>query len=181
METPRDTTGLQKLNQHFRRQNSTAAMIACPYFIEGKFAGFFTCHADNRQWTAEDVIFVRAISDALPLAFKSHERKNQQLLLEKRQQLITELNESLEQKVVERTVKLKMMNEQLLNFAFINSHNIRGPICRLLGLRNLLMLTTDPRELVTLREYLSTSIEELDDITRKASKLLNDTISQEEV
>jgi signal transduction histidine kinase len=151
-------------------------MIDCPYFIEGKFAGFFSCRAVNRKWSAEDMIFIRAICNMLPLAFKSHHRKRQQTLLESKQRQIEELNDSLEKKVTERTAELKFRNEQLTDFAFINAHEIRGPICRLLGLRNLLMLTKNPEEIIALRDYMTSSIDELDAITRKANELLSETM-----
>ncbi len=134
--TPSISPDRLDLNVQFQSRPLQTSVIGCPYFMEGKFAGFFSCRANNRKWSPEDTTFVRVISDTLPLAFKSHQRRKQKLLLEEKQKQITELNESLRAKVSERTDALKKMNEQLLNFAFINSHNIRGPICRLLGLRN---------------------------------------------
>lgn len=174
MLSPNENGEGQQLKLPFTQQSNEMSTIGCPYFIEGKFAGFFSCRARERKWSAEDVIFVRAISDTLPLAFKSHQRRRQQFWLEAKQRQITELNESLEQMVSQRTAQLKLRNEQLLSFAFINAHNIRGPICRLQGLRNLLMLAQSQEEVFALRDYISTSIEELDAITRKASTLLED-------
>src|SRR5581483_9427799 len=80
------------------------SFLGCPYFIDGKFAGFISCAANtNRQWSTEEVIFVRAVSDALTLSFRSYHRKEQQILLEEKQHQIQELNESLEEKVIRRT------------------------------------------------------------------------------
>jgi K+-sensing histidine kinase KdpD len=166
----------QQLKLQFKDLSPETSMIDCPYFIEGKFAGFFSCRAVNRKWSAEDMIFIRAICNMLPLAFKSHHRKRQQTLLESKQRQIEELNDSLEKKVTERTAELKFRNEQLTDFAFINAHEIRGPICRLLGLRNLLMLTKNPEEIIALRDYMTSSIDELDAITRKANELLSETM-----
>jgi hypothetical protein len=175
--SPNEHGELQQLNLPFDNSGTKPSTIACPYFIDGKFAGFFSCCASDRKWSAEDVIFVRAISDALPLAFKSHQRKKQQLLLEGKQRQIEELNDSLEKKVASRTTELKFRNEQLTKFAFINAHNIRGPVCRLQGLRNLLMLAEKPEDVFLLRDFISSCVEELDVITRKASKLLEDVSS----
>ena len=122
---------------------------------------------------AEDIIFVRAISDTISLAFKSHQRILQQQTLEEKQREITEINESLERKVRARTNDLNMQNKHLTDFAFTNAHHIRGPICRLLGLQNLLTLTDDCQEVLKISDYLSVSIEELDRITRETSEKLN--------
>lgn len=101
--------------------------------------------------------------------------QEKQTHLEREQRAIVELNESLERKVAERTAKLMTLNDQLTKFAYMNSHDIRGPVCRLLGLRNLLERTNDPEEIKELNQYLITSINELDEETRKASLVLKET------
>lgn len=151
----------------------TDSMINCPFFIDGRFAGFISCRATMRSWSQEDLIFVRAVSDTIPLAFKSHGRRIQQNLLEAKQREITEINGSLEKKVKERTILLNERNKQLTDFAFTNAHHIRGPICRLLGLQNLLAVTNDPAEVRKIAEYMTLSVDELDTITRKTSAELN--------
>jgi hypothetical protein len=156
----------------------TDSMINCPYFIDGKFSGFISCRASQREWSQEDIIFVRAISDTLPLAFKSHGRRVQQNLLEAKQREITEINGSLEKKVKERTILLNERNKQLTDFAFTNAHHVRGPICRLLGLQNLLAITNDEAEVRKIAEYMTLSVDELDTITRKTSAELNKLVDE---
>jgi signal transduction histidine kinase len=168
----------EQLKSVFVCSPGTDAMINCPYFIEGRFAGFISCRASQRQWSQEDIIFVRAISDTLPLAFKSHGRRLQQNLLEAKQREITEINGSLERKVKERTLELNERNRQLTDFAFTNAHHIRGPICRLLGLQNLLTLTNDAAEIKKVAEYMTLSVVELDSITRKISAKLNKLVDE---
>lgn len=177
IDTSGDNPDLQRLKLKVGDLTQETSVIGCPYFLDGQFAGFFSCRAKNRQWQQEDIIFVRAIADVLQLAFKSFHRKNHHTLLEETKAEISKLNESLEQKVAERTTELKLRNEQLLKFAFMNSHDIRGPICRLMGLRNLLAVTTDAEEAIQLQRHISSSIDELDQITRSATKLLNDACS----
>jgi hypothetical protein len=153
--------------------SETKTIIACPFFIEGKFGGFFICKASGRVWAEEDIIFIRAISDTLALAFKSHQRRLQQRLLEIKTKEVEEINESLEHKVAVRTTELNNLNSKLTDIAFTNAHVIRGPICRLVGLKNLLTLLTDEKERLQLIEHMQDSIEELDAITRKTSDQLN--------
>jgi hypothetical protein len=173
MNSTEQTKEALQLKSLFQYAAGSNAMINCPYFIEGKFGGFISCRAENRKWSSEDVIFVRAISDILPLAFKSHSRQVQQLLLEEKQREISEVNESLERKVEERTNELNKRNKQLMDFAFTNAHHIRGPICRLLGLQNLLAVTTDKEEILKISQYMLSSVSELDLITKKTSEQLN--------
>lgn len=179
MLSPNEKGETRQLELQFREFVNTSSTIECPYFIDGKFAGFFCCCAHDRKWSAEDVIFIRAISDALPLAFKSHQRRKQQLLLESKQRQIEELNDSLEKKVTLRTTELKLRNEQLTKFAFINAHDIRGPVCRLQGLRNLLLIAEKEEDVMMLRDYISSCVEELDVITRKAARLLEEVTPPE--
>jgi hypothetical protein len=155
---------------------SAETMTSCPFFIEGKFAGFISCQTAQRQWCQEDLIFLRAVSDTIPLAFKSHARRMQQQLLEEKQREITEINNSLEKKVNERTALLNERNRQLTDFAFTNAHHIRGPICRLQGLQNLLTISKDSAEILKIAEYMCISVDELDNITRKTSAELNKII-----
>jgi energy-converting hydrogenase Eha subunit C len=168
----------EQLKSVFVCSPGTDSMINCPYFIDGKFTGFISCRASQRQWSQEDIIFVRAISDTLPLAFKSHGRRIQQNLLEAKQREITEINGSLERKVKARTLELNERNKQLTDFAFTNAHHIRGPICRMLGLKNLLAVTNDTCEIRKIADYMTLSIEELDSITRKISAELNKLVEE---
>jgi len=164
----------------YMRTPGSDSMINCPFFINERFGGFISCRATERSWSQEDLIFVRAISDTIPLAFKSHERRVQQNLLEAKQREITMINGSLEKKVKERTILLNQRNKQLTDFAFTNAHHIRGPICRLLGLKNLLSITDNCREVMKIADYMSASVEELDQITRETSAALNTLVAENE-
>jgi signal transduction histidine kinase len=57
--------------------------------------------------------------------------------LELFQKELSSLNNKLEQTVRERTRELDMKNKELLKYAFMNSHLLRGPIARLRGLINI--------------------------------------------
>jgi hypothetical protein len=167
-----------QLKALFQHSDGNDSMINCPYFLEGKFAGFISCRSSAKTWMAEDIIFVRAISDTISLAFKSHQRTLQQQLLEQKQREITEINGSLERKVMERTTELNSRNKLLTDFAFTNAHHIRGPLCRLLGLKNLLAVTNDCQEILKISHYMSVSITELDAITRQTSEKLNSLVDE---
>ena len=51
---------------------------------------------------------------------------------------IEELNSNLEKTVSERTFQLETRTRQILDYASYNSHNVRGPLARILGLASLM-------------------------------------------
>jgi signal transduction histidine kinase len=57
--------------------------------------------------------------------------------LQDAQSVIEEQNQNLEGEVAKRTLELTVQNQQLEQFAFIASHNLRGPVARMLGLGKL--------------------------------------------
>lgn len=82
-------------------------------------------------------------------------------------------SDKLENLVQERTNKITNQNQKLIDYAFRNAHNIRGPLARILGLVNL--ITIENKDTNT--EYvsrLSESAKELDISIRDTSKRLED-------
>ena len=109
-------------------------------------------------------------------------REQHQSILQLNEEL-NSINEMLEEKVQERTKVLEERNTQLTEYAFINSHLLRAPLSRILGLANLLThedLGSEHKDMV---EALATSTSELDKIIRKISDLLYDgkDFSREEI
>ena len=83
------------------------------------------------------------------------------------------LNEMLEQKVHERTKGLKEKNEQLTEYAFVNSHLLRAPLSRILGLSQLLQASSSQEDLDMINA-MKDSADELDSIVRRINVLLDD-------
>jgi signal transduction histidine kinase len=82
-------------------------------------------------------------------------------------------NQHLEERVLERTEELEIKNKKLTEYAFINSHLLRGPLSRILGLVHLLNLTelTDrEKELIS---HLNTAGDELDEVISKINKAID--------
>lgn len=80
---------------------------------------------------------------------------------------IKTINETLEHRVKVRTMDLEEKNKRLAEYAFINSHLLRAPLCRLLGLIQLLELSQMPSLEPDLLNYLRHSGEELDAVVKK--------------
>jgi tetratricopeptide (TPR) repeat protein len=90
---------------------------------------------------------------------------------------LKETNDSLEKKVVDRTAALREQNKRLEEYAFLNAHDLRGPVARILGIINLLEMDHLKEDKPLLLGHLKKSSIELDQITRSISDTLHSGIS----
>ena len=93
---------------------------------------------------------------------------------------VNQLNQNLEQLVKERTDKINHQLDQLKKYAFMNSHELRAPLARMLGLLNLLKREKDQEEIKELLHYLHQSSTELDNVIRAMNRLLEREILPDE-
>ncbi len=101
---------------------------------------------------------------------KEIQTQNEELIAQG--EIIGTYNEKLEETVHERTLKLSAQNEKLSKYAFMNSHELRAPICRLMGLLNLLKVSENedhPKILILIQE---TGME-LDLVTKNINQILD--------
>ncbi len=91
-----------------------------------------------------------------------------------------QLNENLEQLVKERTDKIRTQLEQLRRYAYMNSHELRAPLARILGLLQLFKHEQVPEQLKMLLSYLQDASTELDNVIRKMNRLLEKEITIDE-
>jgi len=103
-------------------------------------------------------------------------------LIEKQKESLLKIQSGLESELVSRNDELTNANDELIKyntelqqFSYTLSHNLRGPLARLLGLTNLMekdlaYLTGPQLELVRL---VSQSATELDDVIRDLSKIID--------
>ena len=100
------------------------------------------------------------------------ELKESKLLLEAQAEKIRNMNENLETMIQERTKELKKKNEALEEYAFINSHKLRGPVATVLGLLNLfnyIDLKDEDREMI---DHMSEATESLDKVVKDITKAI---------
>ncbi|MGE0772036.1 MAG: ATP-binding protein [Cyclobacteriaceae bacterium] len=107
--------------------------------------------------------------------------------LEKANRMIHDQNEKLEtyakqlsRLVEEKSGDLQKSNEELIKsnnelrqFSFTVSHNLRGPVARLLGLTNLLNAGMNQQELPRLVDYIRKSASELDGILSDLTHIID--------
>ncbi|GAA5021242.1 hypothetical protein GCM10011506_03140 [Marivirga lumbricoides] len=171
------------------------SMLDCLFRLDGEPAGVICCETQEKfmNWTMEDVLFVQSLADYAAIAHKNQQIK--QLLEEIRSKNISlesqigenrlmndelnalneelmSVNEGLEKTVMERTSILQDQNEQLAEYAFINSHLLRAPIARILGLANIITKEVKLDKDKHMLEALHITTQELDEIVRKIGDIL---------
>jgi signal transduction histidine kinase len=92
---------------------------------------------------------------------------------------ILEMNRGLEKIVAEKTVELRKINTELIKknselfqFSYTVSHNLRGPVARLLGLADLAEKENIPFHTMQLTHFISTTALELDEIVNDLIQIL---------
>jgi len=110
------------------------------------------------------------------ILYNSLKRKRRDhALIARKNEKIRLVNESLEELVKEHTEKVQLQSEKLKNYAFSNSHEVRAPLARLLGLVNLWddkAITPNDRDFLI--QNISKSALELDEVVRKLNEVLKD-------
>jgi signal transduction histidine kinase len=86
---------------------------------------------------------------------------------------LEEYNQHLEERVHDRTIELEAKNRGLTEYAFINSHLLRGPLSRILGLLHLLQISeASPKEKEIIGHLYSAS-KELDEVVARINKAID--------
>lgn len=186
-------------NKNYFIPNDIYSLLDVPFFFNGEMKGIicFEQQESVRKWMSDEVIFAKSIADLLMMAFNTYqfkqnteiirqqhkeiEFKNDELMAQKEE--ILQINEHLEEKVKARTSLLEQQNHRLSEYAFINAHLLRGPLCRIMGLVNLLGQPENSNEFGLLITLLRESTGELDSVVLKINTLLEetDTLTIEEI
>lgn len=99
--------------------------------------------------------------------------QEQQETIERQNQEMANRNETLEAEVERRTHELLEYNQQLEQFAFIASHNLRAPVASLLGLGELLdVQKLSEADRLQISHNMIQSARELDRVVRDLSTIL---------
>ncbi len=101
-------------------------------------------------------------------------------LIGEQQKKLQAYNTELERLVREKSEELVLTNEELIKsnnelrqFSFTVSHNLRGPVARLLGLTNLVRHAKTESEIRELTEFIHQSARDLDGILRDLSMIID--------
>lgn len=182
------------------------SMLDCPIIVDQKTIGVICCENQGRvkEFNGEDILFVQSLADFVSISYKNERIKNlleqvntqNQELLERNVEIkfvneelasvndtLKAVNNNLEDTVKKRTEELETQNKQLTEYAFINSHLLRAPLSRILGLSQLISKEVTSVKEQELVDALTRSTNEMDSIIRKISELLyeGNTLTREDI
>lgn len=164
------------------------SMLDVPFYIEGILGGIICCENQKeiKNWSIEDEKLVKSMADFMSLAYDSGQRKstenkikwqNEEIAkqneeLKTQQEYIQNINKELEKKVEERTKELLEKNTILEKYSFANSHNVRGPLSRILGLIEVFKINNTAMSTDEFMTHIQNSATELDKIVHDLNEIL---------
>lgn len=180
-------TYLRALNIH--------SMLDCPIYENMRCVGVVCCEnqLEEKAWSIEDTLFVQSLADFVSITHMNEKirsllrevhhsnaqlnQRNSEILsmndeLKSLNEELNSVNERLEETVQERTKTLEQRNVQLTEYAFINSHLLRAPLTRVMGLSSLVTKEVKTVQEQQLLDALTASAQELDTIIRKIADML---------
>lgn len=105
---------------------------------------------------------------------KNEELNSQNQKIIKINDELRKLNEHLESRIAERTSDLEHRNAQLTEYAFINSHLLRAPVARVIGLLNLMDKTDNAAKKAEITDHLNIAGKDLEEVVSKISLTLEE-------
>ena len=157
-----------------KKQYEICKLLSEAYELQGEWdvalSYFKLFHAvkegvDNVNYTKAESQRVREVNTLLEEQTRLIEA--QKLKIEESHRSIEALNENLEDVVQERTTQLRDRNEQLKHYAFMNAHEVRGPLSTILGLLQIASEFKTAEEKAELIEMIEASALKLDGTIRK--------------
>ena len=87
---------------------------------------------------------------------------------------IAKMNENLQTLIDEKTSKILEQNERFIEYAFHNSHRVRGPLTRILGLVNLVKIGAIKQDEISyMLNEIDNASKELDNVLKEINNSLN--------
>lgn len=142
----------------------TTALVSTLYMVQMDIRDQLKKQNENLE------ILVRDRTADLVLLNEKLKRNNSALIASNKQ--IKMLNENLDQIAKERFEQIQIQLEKLLKYSHMNSHEVRAPLARILGLVHLLKIDRDKRNKADLYLRIKTAAEELDEVIKKMNYVL---------
>lgn len=122
------------MNSAFEPSNISAFQKNIDYLAVGGLIIAFTLYMKAKFITYREGVSTK--NQQLDQIARTLHEQNKELAI--RQQETRAINDNLEALVDDRAKQIELKNLELAEYAFINAHMLRGPLCRMLGLINLM-------------------------------------------
>lgn len=132
----------------------------------------FTIYGTRIAKKHYDEALERIVRQNEELNLRNEEIKKKNKEFRKKREEVEGLNMQLNVLLEEGSERLREQNRQLLEYAFINSHKVRGPLARVLGLVDLIKSTGSEEDRKLFLEKLEESAFELDHMVTEMNKVL---------
>lgn len=156
----------------FKFEMISSALVSSLYLVQSDVSATLKKTNENLE------LMVENRTKELRLANSQLQVLNQKLVSSNEE--IVALNENLEKIVDARTAKIKIQLSQLESYASMNSHMVRAPVARILGLMNLINMEKNELQKNDFLEKLNSSTLELDVVIKKMNKLLESESFQDD-
>ncbi len=143
--------------EDYLSQNNIHAMLDAKIVVDGKFVGIISFERTKKpyKWDFSEQRFVGSLSDIISMAIAINNKKK------------------LEEQKLSLIEKLTKKNQSLEDFAYVISHNLRGPVTQIMGLSNLLLDDQKGPELVSdISSRLSVASHNLDQVISDLNQVL---------
>ncbi len=138
-----------------------AILITCAVF----FFLMRIVHLEKEKQSARDMLEHQIrLTDAYAWEVESKRYELMQALtaLKKAHENSIKVNHNLEEEVNKRTKALSEQNQKIIEYQFINAHQLRAPVARILGLTSLLQKSTVTENNNLILQHLTHATQELD-------------------
>jgi len=140
----------------------------------------------NRNWALQNLSHEMEAQNEEIIQQQEQMTTNQEMLaqanrlISEQKEKLQQYNLQLEKLVEEKSGDLAKTNEELIQsnnelrqFSFNVSHNLRGPVARLLGLTNLIQGAVDPKEIPKIIQFIQRESLDLDGILKDLSTIID--------
>lgn len=158
--------------------NTTVALILCGTALLALVTFIFqmrVTHLSRERQSARNMLEHQIrLTDAYAWEVESKRYELMQALIElkKAHENSVQVNQRLEEEVSKRTNALVAQNQKIVEYHFINAHNLRAPVARILGLTSLLQRSSISENNSLVLQHLVTATQELDEIVRVIQQTL---------
>ena len=140
----------------YQKQTSVVALLDAKVHIENKMIGVlcFERKQHRSQWSLSDQRFAGSLADILAVAYT-----NQQ-------------NQLLEREKLDLIKQLLKKNQNLQQFAYVISHNLRGPSAQMIGLTELYKSSGSESMKTTIIEKIQEASKNMDEVIKDLASLI---------